>query len=142
MVTAEAEDARQFDRDMLLTLLSGGKTIPAEAEIAPPPIGDTGRQQPKQMRFMLCVESGPQLGETHTVMLPCVIGRKGCDLVLNDSRVSRRHAELKIVGQKLVIEDLKSTNGTQVNGTTITSKQLAPNDLITIGETSLRISPA
>jgi hypothetical protein len=133
MATAAAEDARQFDRDMLLTLLCGGKTIRADAEIAPPA---------NQMRFALCVESGPQQGETHTVMLPCVIGRKDCDLVLDDSRVSRRHAELKIVEQKLMIEDLMSTNGTQVNGIMITRTQLAPNDLITIGETSLRISPA
>ena len=145
MVTAEADDARQFDRDMLLTLLLGGKTIQADDEIVPPPITDTPmtfRQQPDQMCITLRVESGPQQGETHTVMLPCLIGRKDCDLVLNDARVSRPHAEFKIVGQKLVIEDLMSTNGTQVNGKTITRKQLAPNDLITVGETSLRIVPA
>jgi len=145
MVTAEADDAKQFDRDMLLTLLSGAKTIQADAEIAPLPITDTimtVRQQPRQMSVTLRVESGPQRGETHTVKLPCLIGRKDCDLVLNDSEVSRRHAELKIVGQKLMIEDLMSTNGTQVNGMTITRIQLAPNDLITVGETSLRIAPA
>lgn len=145
MVTAEAGDARQFDRDMLLTLLSGGKTIQADAEVSPPLITDTIMafgQQPDQMSFTLRVESGPQQGETHAVMLPCLIGRKDCDLVLNDVQVSRRHAELKIVGQKLVIEDLMSTNGTQVNGITITRIQLAPNDLITIGDTTLRIAPA
>jgi Inner membrane component of T3SS, cytoplasmic domain len=145
MVTAEAEDARQFDRDMLLTLLSGGKTIQADDEVVPPPITDTvmtSRQQPDPMSVTLCVESGPQQGETHTVKLPCLIGRKDCDLVLNDSEISRQHAELKIVGHKVVIEDLMSTNGTQVNGITITRTQLAPNDLVTVGETSLRILPA
>lgn len=142
MVTAEAVDARQFDRDKLLTLLSGGATIQAGAGIAPPVITDTTRQQPDQMSFTLRVESGPLQGESHTVKLPCLIGRRDCDLVLNDVRVSRRHAELKIVGEKLVIEDLASTNGTLVNGTMITMRQLAPNDLITIGETSLRIAPA
>lgn len=145
MVTAEADDARQFDRDMLLTLLCGGKTFPADADVAPPLINDTitaFRQQSKLMRFALSIESGPQQGETHNVKLPCLIGRKDCDLVLNDDRVSRRHAELKIIGQKLMIEDFKSTNGTQVNGKMITSIQLAPNDLITIGETSLRIASA
>jgi hypothetical protein len=145
MVTAEAADARQFDRDMLLTLLTGGKTFRADAEIAPPLITDTVmsvRQKPNQISVTLRVESGSQQGETHTVKLPCLIGRKDCDLVLNDSEVSRRHAEFKIVGQKLVIEDLVSTNGTQVNGITITRTQLAPNDLITVGETSLRVSPA
>jgi hypothetical protein len=145
MVTAEADDARQFDRDMLLTLLCGENTVQVDAEIVPDHINDTimaSLQPPDQMVFTLRVESGPLQGEAHTVKLPCLIGRKNCDLVLNDVRVSRRHAELKIVEQKLVIEDLMSTNGTYVNGVTITSTQLAPNDLITIGETSLRISPA
>jgi len=145
MVTAEAEDARLFDRDTLLTLLSGAKTFPADAGNVPPPIADTTmtlRPQPDQLSVRLRVESGPQQGETHTLKLPCLIGRKDCDLVLNDSEVSRQHAEFKIVGQKLVIEDLMSTNGTQVNGITITRTQLAPNDLITMGETSLRIVPA
>src|SRR5512133_2112456 len=45
MVTAEAVDARQFDRDTLLALLCGGKTIQAGAEVAPPLITDTIRQQ-------------------------------------------------------------------------------------------------
>lgn len=145
MVTAEAGDARRYDRDMLLTLLCGGKTIQGDAGIAPSLGTDplmTLRQQPDQMSFTLRVESGPQQGETHTVRPPCLIGRKDCDLVLDDNQVSRRHAELKIVEQKLVIEDLMSTNGTQVNGTMITIQQLAPNDLITIGDTSLRILPA
>jgi hypothetical protein len=145
MDTAEADDARQFDRDMLLTLLTGGKTVPPYAGITPPPITASNmasRQQPNKMSIVLRVESGSQQGETKTVTLPCLIGRKDCDLILKDDRVSRRHAELKIVGQKLVIDDLMSTNGTQVNGKMITRIQLAPNDLIIIGETSLRIAPA
>ena len=143
--TAEAQDARQFDRDMLLTLLSGANTIQADAEIVLPPITEasmTFRQQPDQTGVTLRIESGAQRGETHTVTLPCLIGRKDCDLVLNDSEVSRQHAELKIVGHTLVIEDLMSTNGTQVNGIAITRIKLAPTDLITMGETALRIAPA
>ena len=145
MVIAGVGDAGQFDRDMLLTLLSGGKTFPADAELAPQPITDTVcpfQQQPDQSGFRLRVESGPQQGESHIVTPPCLIGRKDCDLVLNDSEVSRRHAELKFVDQTLVIEDLMSTNGTQVNGMSITIRPLAPNDLITVGETRLRILPA
>lgn len=144
MDTAEADDARQYDRDKLLTLLTGGKSVQPDIGIATPPVIDTSmvsRQQPKKMSIALRVESGPRQGETHAVTLPCLIGRKECDLVLNDDRVSRRHAELKVVGNKLVIDDLMSTNGTQVNGKMITRMQLAPNDLITIGETSLRIAP-
>ena len=48
-----------------------------------------------------------------------VIGRApGCDLVLDDSTVSKHHARVRIDGGPL-IEDLASTNGTYVNGRTI-----------------------
>ncbi len=99
-------------------------------------------QKQKLPCFVLSVESGPLQGERFTVTLPCTIGRKGCDVILDDHRISRRHAELKLVEDILVIEDLASTNGTKVNGKTVTSKQLIPNDLISIGPTNLRISPA
>jgi pSer/pThr/pTyr-binding forkhead associated (FHA) protein len=45
------------------------------------------------------------------------IGRSlGCDLVLGDSTVSRRHAKLRAFGGQWFLEDLGSTNGTRVNG--------------------------
>ena len=98
--------------------------------------------KPKLTSVVLSVESGPQQGERFTVMLPCTIGRKDCDLILDDRLISRRHAELKMVENELVIEDLASTNGTKVNGKTVTNTRLIPNDLISIGPTNLRISPA
>jgi hypothetical protein len=145
MAISGAGDARDYDRNTLLTLLTGGKTFRADAGFVSSKLADTTStawQQVDQKSATLRIESGPQQGETHTVTLPCLIGRKDCDLVLSDSEVSRRHAELKIVEQKLVIEDLLSTNGTQVNGMMIIRIQLAPNDLITVGETSLRVIPA
>jgi hypothetical protein len=99
-------------------------------------------QKPKLPSVIISVESGPQQGEQFTVTLPCTIGRKDCDLILDDRLISRRHAELKIVENKLVIEDLVSKNGTRVNGETVTRKLLVPNDLISIGPTNLRVSPA
>jgi pSer/pThr/pTyr-binding forkhead associated (FHA) protein len=63
-------------------------------------------------------------------------------LILDESHISRRHAELKLVEDKLVIEDLGSKNGTKVNGKTVTMTQLIPNDLISIGPFKLRVTPA
>jgi hypothetical protein len=145
MVTTEAGDANLFDRDSLIDLLTGVKAKNIDAKPAPQPMYDqteTHLIKPRLPSVELSVESGPQQGERFTVTLPCTIGRKDCDLVLGDSSISRRHAELKIVERKLVIEDLASTNGTRVNGDLITTKKLIPNDLISIGETDLRISPA
>ncbi len=42
-----------------------------------------------------------------------VIGRsRGCDLVLNDDAISRRHARLFLQGDQWYVEDLNSRNGT------------------------------
>lgn len=46
-----------------------------------------------------------------------VLGRsRECDIVLGDSNVSRRHAEIRAHGSGWVVEDLGSTNGVRVNG--------------------------
>ncbi|NVN99861.1 MAG: FHA domain-containing protein [Geobacteraceae bacterium] len=140
MVTEEAKDAALLDSSSLLEILTGGTGQPAAASPQPERT-EILNARPRLPSVVLSLESGPQQGERFTVTLPCVIGRKGCDLVLNDGQISRRHAELKVVERKLVIEDLGSTNGTMVNGENVTSKRLSPGDLLTIGETSLRVTP-
>ena len=65
-----------------------------------------------------------------------VIGRsRECDIVLQDSNVSRRHAEVRPSGGDVwTIADLGSTNGVKVNGRAITSAtSLKPGDRITVG---------
>jgi hypothetical protein len=170
MNTHMEEDSSQLDKDSLYRLLTVGylqdrrkadrekSPMPdknsddrpkVELEISPGPAvaGDKDpvsplRQKPKLPSVVLSVESGPLKGESFTVTLPCTIGRKDCDLVLDDRLISRRHAELKVVDHKLVIEDLASTNGTRVNDKTVTTKQLVPKDLISIGSTMLRVHRA
>jgi len=74
---------------------------------------------------------------------PIHIGRSpDCELVLRDSRVSRRHARLTGRDGVLVLTDLGSTNGTRVNGHRITEVVLGVGDRITIGETVLTIESA
>ena len=74
---------------------------------------------------------------------PIHIGRApDCELVLRDSRVSRRHARLTGRDGVLVLTDLGSTNGTRVNGHRITEVVLGVGDRITIGETVLSIESA
>lgn len=69
---------------------------------------------------------------------PVVIGRlPECDLVVADSNVSRRHAELKRAGDGINIVDLGSTNGTRVNGQPVREHRLADGDKITVGSTSI-----
>lgn len=67
------------------------------------------------------------------------IGRgKGCDVVLNDKKSSRKHAIIRREGSgaatSYTITDLQSANGTFVNGAKVTEHTLSGDDLIRIGD--------
>jgi pSer/pThr/pTyr-binding forkhead associated (FHA) protein len=69
---------------------------------------------------------------------PLVIGRlPECGVVLQDSNVSRRHAELRRAGEGVVLTDLGSTNGTRVNGVAIREQILTSGDEVSVGSTRL-----
>lgn len=63
------------------------------------------------------------------------IGRKpDNDLVIEDAAVSGHHAKIVQVQSVFFIEDLKSTNGTFVNGHKFDRKQLQDADVVTFGK--------
>jgi FHA domain-containing protein len=67
-----------------------------------------------------------------------VIGRmEGCDIILPDAGVSRRHAEIRREGDEWVVIDLGSTNGTEINGKRVNRHRLTPGDRLALGETTL-----
>ena len=68
------------------------------------------------------------------------IGRlPDCTVPLNDTNVSRRHAEVRPAGSSYVAVDLGSTNGTKVNGTRIDGERmLNDGDIVSVGGTHLR----
>ena len=63
------------------------------------------------------------------------IGRKTDNvLVIEDPAVSGHHARIVKIQAVFFLEDLKSTNGTSLNGRPITRHQLRDADVITIGQ--------
>ena len=63
------------------------------------------------------------------------IGRKTDNvLVIEDPAVSGHHARIVKIQAVFFLEDLKSTNGTALNGRPITRHQLRDADVITIGQ--------
>jgi hypothetical protein len=58
-------------------------------------------------------------------------------LVLRDARASRHHARLLVRQGRLVLTDLRSTNGTRVNGVTVAEVALGEGDRIQLGDTTL-----
>lgn len=59
------------------------------------------------------------------------------DVVIDTDFVSRHHAEIHASGGGFRIEDLRSTNGTLVNGAPIQSSPLQPGDRIRIGDVEM-----
>ncbi len=71
---------------------------------------------------------------------PLTIGRSaGNTVALADERVSRQHARLQARGGVLVLVDLESTNGTQVNGSRITEVAVGAGDVVEIGGATITI---
>ena len=64
-----------------------------------------------------------------------VLGRSpDCDVVIKDFGVSRRHAEVVLNGGECRVVDLKSKNGTQVNGVRVPEAALKDGDEILLGK--------
>jgi pSer/pThr/pTyr-binding forkhead associated (FHA) protein len=67
------------------------------------------------------------------------IGREqGCDIILRDPSVSRQHARLLRVLDHYYLEDLDSTNGTQLNQKSISKHILKDGDQLKIGSFDMR----
>ena len=76
---------------------------------------------------------------------PVTIGRTpDCDIVLHDTNVSRRHAEIRVTDGRASVLDLKSLNGTRLNGRGVPPDvfglPLADGDVIQVGATDMRFS--
>ncbi|MFO0727176.1 MAG: FHA domain-containing protein [Myxococcota bacterium] len=70
-----------------------------------------------------------------------VIGRSDeADFTLPDPRASKKHVELKYAGDRYVLKDLGSANGTMVNGNYVDVHPLAHGDVVLVGRTELTYS--
>lgn len=67
------------------------------------------------------------------------LGRsRTCEVMLRDPSVSRGHALLSVRGSQVTLQDLKSSNGTYVNGRLLEAETpLADGDRFVIGETEI-----
>ncbi|GAA3934882.1 DUF3662 and FHA domain-containing protein [Microbacterium soli] len=85
-------------------------------------------------------------GRQHTLTSArTVIGRGGdADITIADAGSSRRHAEILWDGERALLRDLRSTNGTKVDGQKVSEAPLSTGTAFTIGRTQLvfRVVPA
>ena len=119
------QEERAASGDMTFAKRAEAAAKAATFEEPPPPERQTGKvsapQMPPGKRLSLAVINGPDAGSVYRIEKPRVtIGRTGADLALNDSEISRAHAAVEIRDTTYLLEDLKSTNGTLIDGQKIT----------------------
>src|SRR4029078_1160423 len=93
----------------------------------------------KRDRAYLVVLAGASVGEMYKIEVEkTVIGRgQNAQIRLLDDGISREHAQLVIQGERVVLEDVGSTNGTYCNGLKVDRKELADGDKILVGSTTI-----
>lgn len=96
---------------------------------------------PAEKSWILTILEGDNQGKRFLLSKPVVrIGRKEVELVLRDPEVSRQQCVIQIYGETAIIRDLKSANGTLVNGFLVKEDCLKHNDQIRVGNTVFQIS--
>ena len=108
----------------------------------PEPQAQAEPPAPPDPALRLVVTDGPNVGQTFRLRRSeLTIGREeGSDIKLDDLTVSHNHALVRRHGEVITIEDLRSTNGTTVNGAVISRPvPIAPGDLIMVGAVELLV---
>ncbi len=71
---------------------------------------------------ILIAQNGPLSGQRFGIKKEIYVGRDpDCDIVVPDRQVSRVHAKFSIDGKRVLVEDLRSKNGTFLNGNVLES---------------------
>jgi pSer/pThr/pTyr-binding forkhead associated (FHA) protein len=97
----------------------------------PPEVDDDGRTKIRVAlpKFVLRGVSGVTFGKVFPLHGTMVLGRQSeCEIPVPSEEVSRRHAELKVTPDGVMVEDLGSSNGTYVNDRRITRHLMKAGD--------------
>jgi predicted Zn finger-like uncharacterized protein len=100
------------------------------------PENDEYLRLPEYRRFSLAVIQGFNAGEIFPInKVKMLIGRSDSDIIVKDLEASRQHARIDIMGDRVILRDLNSTNGTFVNEQRITTVNLENQQEFRIGTT-------
>lgn len=126
---------------------NSGSTILLKEEVSEE--GTTRIQRPDDVEFKLPYKQriyldfidGVKKGNSYEFASGrVVIGRTDGDLIIDDPNVSKKHAVIETWSRDTYfIRDLASTNGTYINGQRITTTKIKNGDIITIGNTRLKL---
>ena len=97
--------------------------------------------RPRPTRLRVLAGPGLPTGKTIDVATTTIIGREdnvGVRLD-GDEFASGQHARIEPRADGVWVEDLRSTNGTFVNGERVTAQRLQAGDVVRVGQTELRL---
>jgi len=94
-------------------------------------------------RCQLVVIEGPDMGRAATIgEAEVTVGTdQGCDLVLHDERVSRRHLVVRAERGAFLVRDLESRNGTLYQGSALTEALVPAGATLKLGHSFVRVQP-
>jgi len=87
-------------------------------------------------QFLVVIE-GPNEGQAYPLQdMICTLGRTTDNtIVIDNTRISRHHTQIRLLPQGAIVEDMGSTNGTWVNRRQLTGPhRLKPGDVITLAD--------
>jgi serine/threonine protein kinase len=88
----------------------------------------------------IAVVDGPDRGRKFVFRSPATVsvGRSSqCEVPVNDPKISRKHCTIEVKPDGCVVRDLKSANGTRVNGIQIEAGALEDGDRVRVGDSAL-----
>jgi len=105
----------------------------AALDALPPPVADETLTTARAAHLIL--DGGTTIALSHPVIN---IGRRADNhIVIEDPRISRSHAQLRLRLGRYVLYDLASRSGTRVNGQPIRDHVLRSGDVITLANNQL-----
>ena len=115
----------------------GGR--PKDETATQPAIPPESDREQKRNNAYLVVLAGVSAGEMFKLQEEKTVVGRGpkVGVRLNDEGVSREHCQFVRSGEKMLVEDLSSTNGTFCNGIRIDRRELSDGDKIMVGSTTI-----
>ncbi len=100
---------------------------------------DEGSANISLRKCQLSVVDGPEKGKKYSLVKSTTkIGKKeNNDFIVEDATVSRNHMMIEYNSDSFLLKDMKSTNGTFLNGTKVKEAFLVPGDRIKLGNTTI-----